>query len=46
MARSTSSTRIGSITVSVAGRRVAKMLLTASFVAQLLPQSKVTTPLR
>ena len=33
---------MGIITVSVAGRRVAKRLLTASLVAQLLPQSKVT----
>ena len=41
-ASSTSSTRIGIITVSVAGSRVAKRLLTASLVAQLLPQSKVT----
>ena len=38
--------RMGSITVSVAGSRVAKRLLTASLVAQLLPQSNVTTLLR
>src|SRR5512137_430752 len=41
IARTVSRIRIGSITVSVAGRRVAKMLLIASPVAQLLPQLKV-----
>ena len=37
-----SSTRIGIITVRVAGSRVAKMLATVSLVAKLRPQSKVT----
>ena len=37
---------MGSITVKVAGSREANRLLTASLVAQLRPQSKVTTPLR
>ena len=43
---SVSSSRIGTITVSVAGRRVAKSCATDSLVAQLLPQSKVTICLR
>jgi len=38
--------RIGNITVIVAGRRVAKMLLTASCVAQLLPQFRVAMLLK
>ncbi len=46
MAISVSSSRIGTITVSVAGMRVMNRLLTASFVAQLRPQSKVTICLR
>ncbi len=41
MPSSVSRIRIGIITVSVAGSRVANMLPTASLVAQLLPQSNV-----
>ena len=41
IASTVSRIRIGSITVSVAGRRVRKMLLIASPVAQLLPQLNV-----
>ena len=43
---SVSSTRIGSITVSVAGRRVANRWATVSLVAQLRPQSNVPMPWR
>ena len=42
MASSVSRIRIGIITVSVAGSRVANMCATDSLVAQLRPQSKVT----
>ena len=45
-ATSVSRIRIGIITVSVAGSRVANRLATDSLVAQLRPQSKVTICLR
>jgi len=46
IARNTSSTMIGTITVSVAGRRETKMLDTGSRVIQLWPKSKLKTCFR